>query len=155
MEQILRTIAIYGFLMVVFRISGKRTLKDITVFDFILLLVLSEGVQQALTSDDYSTLNAWVIIGTFISLDIGISLLKRRFPWLDRVMDGEPLIIVSDGVALEKRMAKERVGLDEVLEAARQNGLESLSQIKYAVLERNGSISIIPADRRRGPDALS
>jgi len=155
LEQILRTIAIYGFLMVVFRISGKRTLKDITVFDFILLLVLSEGVQQALTSDDYSTLNAWVIIGTFISLDIGISLLKRRFPWLDRVMDGEPLIIVSDGVALEKRMAKERVGLDEVLEAARQNGLESLSQIKYAVLERNGSISIIPADRRRGPDALS
>lgn len=144
MEQILRTIAIYGFLMVVFRFSGKRTLKDITVFDFILLLVLSEGVQQALTSDDYSTVNAWVIIATFISLDIGISLLKRRFTWLDRIMDGEPLIIVRDGVALEKRMAKERVGMDEVMEAARQNGLESLSQIKYAVLERNGAISIIP-----------
>lgn len=145
LEQILRTIAIYGFLMIVFRISGKRTLKDITVFDFILLLVLSEGVQQALTSDDYSTMNAWVIIATFLSLDIGMSLLKRRLPWLDRMMDGEPLILVRDGVALEKRMAKERIGMDEVLEAARQNGLESLSQIKYAVLERNGSISIIPA----------
>ncbi|MBW8889427.1 MAG: DUF421 domain-containing protein [Fibrobacteres bacterium] len=145
MEQILRTFAIYGFLMVVFRFSGKRTLKDITVFDFILLLVLSEGVQQALTSNDYSTMNAWVIIATFVSLDIGMSLLKRSFPWLDRVMDGEPLIIVRDGVALEKRMAKERIGMDDVLEAARQNGLESLSQIKYAVLERNGAISIIRA----------
>jgi uncharacterized membrane protein YcaP (DUF421 family) len=145
LEQILRTFAIYGFLMVVFRFSGKRTLKDITVFDFILLLVLSEGVQQALTSNDYSTMNAWVIIATFVSLDIGMSLLKRSFPWLDRVMDGEPLIIVRDGVALEKRMAKERIGMDDVLEAARQNGLESLSQIKYAVLERNGAISIIRA----------
>lgn len=153
MEQILRTLAIYGFLMVVFRVSGKRTLKDITVFDFILLLVLSEGVQQALTSDDFSTVNAWVIIGTFVSLDIAMSLLKRRFRWLDRVMDGEPLIIVRDGVPLEQRMSKERIDLDEVMEAARQNGLESLAQIKYAVLERNGAISIIRAADRPSPGA--
>jgi uncharacterized membrane protein YcaP (DUF421 family) len=143
LEQILRTIAIYAFLMVVFRISGKRTLKDITIFDFVLLLVISEGVQQALTSDDYSTVNAWVIIATFLSLDIGMSLLKRRFRWLDRMLDGAPLIIVRDGIPLEDRMAKERIGMDEVLEAARQAGLERLAQIKYAVLERNGSISII------------
>lgn len=143
MEQILRTFAIYAFLMVVFRISGKRTLKDITIFDFVLLLVISEGVQQALTSDDYSTINAYVIIATFLSLDIGMSLLKRRFRWLDRLMDGEPLIIVRNGIPLEERMAKERIGMDEVLEAARQAGLERLDQIKYAVLERNGSISII------------
>jgi len=145
LEQILRTIAIYAFLMIVFRISGKRTLKDITIFDFVLLLAISEGVQQALTSDDYSTINAWVIIATFLSLDIGMSLLKRRFRWLDRMLDGEPLIIVRDGIPLEDRMVKERIGIDEVLEAARQAGLERLAQIKYAVLERNGSISIIRA----------
>jgi uncharacterized membrane protein YcaP (DUF421 family) len=145
LEQILRTFAIYAFLMVVFRISGKRTLKDITIFDFVLLLVISEGVQQALTSDDFSSINAWVIIATFLFLDIGMSLLKRRFRWLDRMLDGAPLIIVRDGVPLEDRMAKERIGMDEILEAARQNGLEKLAQIKYAVLERNGSISIIRA----------
>ena len=145
MEPILRTFAIYAFLMVVFRISGKRTLKDITIFDFVLLLVISEGVQQALTSDDFSTLNAWVIIATFVSLDIGMSLLKRRFRWLDRILDGAPLIIVRNGVPLEERMARERIDMDEVLEAARQAGLERLAQIKYAVLERNGSISIIRA----------
>jgi uncharacterized membrane protein YcaP (DUF421 family) len=147
MEQILRTAAIYGFMMVVFRFSGKRTLKDITVFDFVLLLVLSEGVQQALTSDDFSTVNAWVIIATFLALNIAMSILKRRFRWLDRILDGEPLIIVRNGIALEDRMAKERVDMDEVMEAARQSGLESLDQIKYAVLERNGSISIIPAPK--------
>jgi uncharacterized membrane protein YcaP (DUF421 family) len=145
MEQILRTIGIYAFMMIVFRICGKRTLKDITVFDFVLLLVLSEGVQQALTSDDFSLVNAWVIIATFLLLDVIMSLLKRRFRILDRLMDGEPIIIVRDGVPLEKRMAKERIDMEDVLEAARQNGLESMAQIKYAVLERNGSISIIPA----------
>jgi uncharacterized membrane protein YcaP (DUF421 family) len=145
MEQILRTIGIYGFLMIAFRICGKRTLKDITVFDFVLLLVLSEGVQQALTSDDFSLMNACVITATFLFLDVAMSLAKRRFRVLDRLMDGEPVIIVRSGIPLEERMAKERIGMDEVLEAARQNGLESLDQIKYAVLERNGDISIIPA----------
>jgi uncharacterized membrane protein YcaP (DUF421 family) len=145
MEQILRTIGIYAFLMITFRICGKRTLKDITVFDFVLLLVLSEGVQQALTSDDFSLVNAWVIIATFLFLDVMMSLLKHKFRAVDRLMDGEPIIIVRGGVPLAERMAKERVDLDEVLEAARQNGLESLDKIKYAVLERNGSISIIPA----------
>jgi uncharacterized membrane protein YcaP (DUF421 family) len=145
MEQILRSIGIYAFLMIAFRICGKRTLKDITVFDFVLLLVLSEGVQQALTSDDFSLVNAWVIVATFLFLDVLMSLLKRRFRAVDRLMDGEPIIIVRSGVPLEERMAKERIDMDEVLEAARQNGLESVEQIKYAVLERNGSISIIPA----------
>lgn len=147
MEQILRTIGIYGFMMVAFRFSGKRTLKDITVFDFVLLLVLSEGVQQALTSDDYSLVNAWVIIGTFLFLDVLMSLFKRRLRWLDRMLDGEPLIIVRNGVPLEDRMSKERIDMDELQEAMRQSGLESVDQIKYAVLERNGDISIIPAGK--------
>lgn len=145
MEQMLRTIGIYAFLMVVFRISGKRALKDATVFDFVLLLVISESVQQALTGQDHSVTNAWVIIATFVLLDIGLSLLKRKLPALERLMDGSPLILVRDGVPLEDRMAKERIDLDDILEAARQQGLEGLERIRYAVLERNGSISIIPA----------
>lgn len=145
MEQIMRTVGIYAFLMLAFRICGKRTLKDITVFDFVLLMVLSEGVQQALTSDDFSLINSWVIIATFLFLDVAMSLLKRRFRAVDRLMDGEPILIVRGGVPLEKRMAKERIDMDDVLEAARQNGLETVDQIKYAVLERNGDISIIPA----------
>lgn len=117
------------------------------MFDFVLLLVLSEGLQQALTSDDYSVVNAWVIAGTFLFLDVIMSMLKRRFRPLDRLLDGEPLIIVRNGIPLEERMAKERIDMDEVMEAARQNGLEDLSQVKYAVLERNGDISIIPAEK--------
>jgi uncharacterized membrane protein YcaP (DUF421 family) len=145
MEQILRTFGIYAFLMIAFRISGKRTLKDVTVFDFVLLLVLSESVQQGLTSDDYSLMNAWVILGTFLFLDVAMSLFKRRFPRLDRIIDGEPLVIVKDGKPLEERMRKERISLDDVMEAAREKGFEKLSDIRYAVLERNGAISIIPA----------
>jgi uncharacterized membrane protein YcaP (DUF421 family) len=145
MEQILRTLGIYVFLMITFRIAGKRTLKDVTVFDFVLLLVLSESVQQALTSDDYSLVNAWVILGTFLFLDVAMSLFKRRFPRLDRLIDGEPLVIVKDGKPLEERMRKERISVEDVMESARENGYDKLSDIRYAVLERNGTISIIPA----------
>lgn len=144
MEQILRTFGIYGFLLITFRIAGKRTLKDVTVFDFVLLLVLSESVQQALTSDDYSLMNAWVILGTFLFLDVAMSLFKRRFPRLDRIVDGEPLVIVKDGKPLEDRMRKERISVDDVMESAREKGYDKLSDIRYAVLERNGAISIIP-----------
>lgn len=145
MDQVLRTLGIYLFLMIVFRISGKRTLKDVSVFDFVLLLVISESVQQALTRNDYSLTNAWIIIATFVAIDIAMSLVKRRFPAVDKVMDGASLIIVENGKPLRDRMAKERVDLDDVLEAAREKGYERLEQIKFAVLERNGSISIIPA----------
>jgi uncharacterized membrane protein YcaP (DUF421 family) len=131
--------------MITFRIAGKRTLKDVTVFDFVLLLVLSESVQQALTSDDYSLVNAWVILGTFLFLDVAMSLFKRRFPRLDRLIDGEPLVIVKDGKPLEERMRKERISVEDVMESARENGYDKLSDIRYAVLERNGTISIIPA----------
>lgn len=133
--------------MLVFRLAGKRTLKDVTVFDFVLLLVISEAVQEALTSDDYSVTNAWVIIATFVGIDITMSLVKRRFPAFDKAMDSTPLIIVENGKPHKERMAKERVEMDDLLEAMREKGYESLDQIKFAVLERNGAISLIPAGK--------
>lgn len=147
MDQIARTLGIYLFLMVVFRITGKRTLKDVTIFDFVLLLALSESVQQALTRDDNSLTNAWILISTFVAVDIAMSLVKRRFPAFDKVMDGTSLIIVEDGKPMERRMRKERIDLEDVLEAARGKGFERLEQIKYAILEKNGNISIIPAGK--------
>ena len=76
MDPVLRALAIFFFLMLVFRLSGKRTLKDITIFDFVLLLIISESVQQALLDDDYSLTNGFVVISAYVMLDIGFSLLK-------------------------------------------------------------------------------
>lgn len=145
MDAILRAAAVYVLLLVLFRISGRRTLGEMTTFDFVLVLIIGEATQQALLGEDFSVTNAFLVIATLLLMDIAMSLLKARVPLFDRIVDGVPLVLVEDGVPLRERMRRARVDTDDVLERARQlHGLERLDQIKYAVLEVNGSISIIP-----------
>lgn len=141
----MRGLAVYFFLLLVFRISGKRGLGQITTFDFVLLLIVAETTQQALVGEDFSITNAFILIATLLGAEIGLTLLKREFPRADRVLDGMPLIIFQDGKPLRERLKKERVDEEDILSAARKlHGLERLDQIKYAVLERDGGITIIP-----------
>jgi len=144
-DAVLRASAIYLFLVVILRVSGKRTLAEVTTFDFILLLIISEATQQALLGQDFSVTMALLVITTLVGLDIAFSLLQRRFTPVNRVMSGLPLVLVEDGRPLAERMRKVRVDEGEILHAARQlHGLERMEQVKYAVLETSGGISIIP-----------
>lgn len=145
MEPVLRAMAVYGFLMVVIRAAGRRTLGESTTFDFVLLLIISEATQNAMIGDDFSLTNAFLVILTLIALDIGFSLAKRRWGRLDRWVDGVPTLLVADGRPIGDRMQRARVDLDDVMEAARRiHGLERMDQVKFAVLERSGGISIVP-----------
>ena len=144
MDSVLRAAAIYIALMIIMRLAGKRSLAQITTFDFVLLLIIGEATQNALLGEDFSITNALVVIITLVTLDIGLSLLKRHSRRVDKWLDDVPLVIVEDGVALKERMDKVRVDVDDVLSAARHlQGIERLDQIRYAVLERSGGISII------------
>jgi uncharacterized membrane protein YcaP (DUF421 family) len=148
MESVLRAAAIYAFLLLIFRLTGKRSLAQITAFDFVLLLIVGEATQQALLGEDFSLINAFIVIATLMTLELGLSLLKSLFPRLDPILDSTPLVVVADGKLLDDRTRHERVDLSDVLAAARErHGIERLDQIKFAVLERSGGISIIPADR--------
>jgi uncharacterized membrane protein YcaP (DUF421 family) len=148
MESVLRAATIYAFLLIVFRITGKRTLAQITSFDFVLLLIIGESTQQALLGDDFSVINACIVIATLMCLELGLSLIKEWMPRFDPVLESTPLIIVENGRLLNERTVNERVDLNDVLAAARDHhGLERLDQIKYAVLERSGGISIVPVTR--------
>ena len=150
MDTVIRAFAIYFFLLVVFRIAGKRALVQITTFDFVLLLIIGEATQQALIGNDFSITTAWILIATLVGIDIAISLLKERFKKLERLVDGVPLVLVSNGELLRDRMEKSRVDEGDILGAARElQGLERLDQIKYAVLERSGTITIIPKESAR------
>jgi len=152
METVLHGVAIYVFLVLVFRLIGKRSLGDVTTFDFVLLLIIGESTQQALLGEDYSLTNAALMIVTLVGLDVGLSLVKQRFPRLERWLEDLPLVLVENGKPLRERLDKVRVGEDDILESARRlQGLERMEQIKYAVLERNGDITIIPAARPSGP----
>lgn len=145
MDSVLRAAAIYVFLLLVFRLSGKRSLAQITTFDFVLLLVIGEATQQALLGDDFSLTNAAVVILTLLGLDIALSLLQQRSPLMEKWLDDIPLVLVDDGTPLKDRMDKARVDESDILAAARElQGLERMDQVKYAVLERSGGISIVP-----------
>jgi uncharacterized membrane protein YcaP (DUF421 family) len=147
MDSVIRATVVYAVLLVLFRLAGKRTLAEVTTFDFVLLLIISEATQQAMVGSDNSMTNSLLLVGTLVGLNILLSELKLRFAGIERVLDGMPLLILEHGKPLVDRMAKERVDVDDVLDAAREShGLERLDQIKYAVLERDGKISIIPAD---------
>jgi uncharacterized membrane protein YcaP (DUF421 family) len=132
-------------MLAVVRASGRRTLSEMTSFDFVLLLVISEATQNAMVGNDFSLTNGALVILTLVGLDIALSLAKSRWERLDRWIDGVPTILVEDGRLLTDRMRLARVGADDILEAARVlQGLERVDQIKYAVLERDGGISVIP-----------
>jgi len=149
MNPVYRGVIIYLFLMLMFRLSGKRTLAQTTPFEFVLLLIISEVTQQALVGEDFSITAALILISTLIGTDLFFSLIKQRFKKLEKITEGVPLIILKDGKVLEKQIKKTRVQEDDILEAGRNlHGLERLDQMKYAVLEIDGTISIIPNEKQ-------
>jgi uncharacterized membrane protein YcaP (DUF421 family) len=145
MNPVLRGLVIYVFLILVFRIMGKRSLSESTTFDFVLLLIISEVTQQALVGEDYSLTGAFVLIVTLISVDLIFTFFKDHFPLFGKITEGIPLIIVDHGKPLKKRMTKCKISDEDILEAARASlGLSKMEQIKYAIVEKDGTISIIP-----------
>ncbi|MER0802969.1 YetF domain-containing protein [Pseudomonas aeruginosa] len=144
MDSVLRAAALYLVLLVLFRIAGRRSLTDITTFD-LLLMIIGEATQQALLGDDFSLVNAILVIVTLIVIDVGLSLLKLRHPKIDTLIEGSPTLIVEYGRPLRARLAEARLREEDILLAARETqGLERMEQIRFAILEKNGKISIIP-----------
>ncbi len=145
MDEVIRGVAIYAIMMLIFRFSGKRSLSEITPFDFVLLLVFSEALQSALVDDDNSLTAAVVVILTLVVLNIGMSLLKQVSPRIELLLEGVPIVVVEDGQVMHDRMRRARIDEGDILAAARQTqGIDRLDQIRSAVLERSGGISIMP-----------
>jgi uncharacterized membrane protein YcaP (DUF421 family) len=150
MDTVLRSVVVYLFVLVVFRISGKRSLSQITTFDFLLLLIISEATQQAILGNDFSIINAWVAIASLVALDILFSWIEGRSPAFSRVIGSLPVVVVEHGRLLEDHAKREGITLPEILAAGREkHGLERLEQFKYAILERHGGISVIPTENAR------
>jgi uncharacterized membrane protein YcaP (DUF421 family) len=148
MNPVVRGVLIYVFLVIIFRFIGKRSLSQSTTFDLVLLLIISEVTEQGLVGEDHSITGSIILISTLIGVDLLLSKIKNRFSLFEKVAEGMPIIIVDHGKPLDKRMEKTRVEAEDVMEAARvKHGLERMDQIKYAVVEKNGDISIIPFEK--------
>ncbi len=145
MDAVLRAVAIYFFLLVLMRVSGRRTMAQMTPFDLVLLLIVAEATQQGLLGSDFSVTNAFLVITTLVGLDVLMTFLTHRWQRLDRWVNALTIVLVQDGEVTDDRLKKARVDREDILEQARSaQGIEKMEQIKYAVLERGGAISIIP-----------
>jgi uncharacterized membrane protein YcaP (DUF421 family) len=145
MDAVIRAAAIYLFLTVLMRAAGKRQFSELTVFDFVLLLIVAEATQQGLLGQDFSVTYAILVITTLVLMDIIFSLIKQRSRFAEKVIDGVPVLLVDNGELLRGPMGRERVDEEDILSQARLlHGLERMDQVKYAILERDGKISIIP-----------
>jgi uncharacterized membrane protein YcaP (DUF421 family) len=143
MDLVLRAIFMFGFIYVLTRLIGRRELSSLEPFDLILLIVLGDAIQQGLTQDDYSVTGAVLVIGTLALLQVFTSFLSFKMPRLRPVLEGEPVIIVEDGQPIDKNLRRERLTVEEIAAQARLQQIESLDEIKWAVLETSGQISFI------------
>lgn len=146
METVLRALAIYAAILIMTRISGRRTLSQVTVFDFVLVLLIAETAQNAMVGEDGSMTNVIVLISTLILTDVLLSLAKAKAHWLNLLIDGAPTVLMRDGTPDLRAMQRSRVTIEDILQWARmQHGLSQIEQISGAVLESSGTISIIPS----------
>lgn len=148
MDSVIRAAVVYFIMLVIFRLAGNRSAANLTAFDFVLLLIVSEAIQQAMITNDYSLTNAFLLVLTLVGLDIMMSLWKQRFPLVERILDGSPILLMHEGKLHRDRMQKERVDEADILASARErHGLERMDQIKHVVVEATGGISVMPKER--------
>ena len=145
MDAILRGVVVYLLLLLIFRIAGKRSLSQVTTFDLVLTLIISESIQQALLDGDDSLTNAFLVVIALVGTDILLSHVKQRWPRVEHIIQGMPLVILEGGKPIRDRLERERVDEQDILHAARQQeGLRALQDLDYAVLETSGDITVVP-----------
>jgi uncharacterized membrane protein YcaP (DUF421 family) len=146
MEPVFRAIGCYLLLLFIVRLSGKRGLAQVTIFDLILLLLISQTVGQI--GDDSSLTTAAIIAITLVVINRANDTIAHRWADMSHVLEDAPLILIENGVVHEDRMTRMKIRLDDILENGRlDEGVERLDQIKHATLERSGAISIIAKER--------
>jgi uncharacterized membrane protein YcaP (DUF421 family) len=147
MDLVLRAIGIFFFLFILTRVIGKRELGTLQPFDLMLLIVLGDALQQGLTQDDYSVTGAFLIVGTFAVLQVSLSWVVYRFPRARPILEGEPVIVLQDGKAIEQNLKRERLTVEDITEGARRQGIAHLADVHYAILETDGTLSFLEKDK--------
>jgi uncharacterized membrane protein YcaP (DUF421 family) len=144
MDIVLRAAVAYLFILFLMRVVGKRELSSMAPSDLILLVVMGDLIQNGVTQSDYSITGVVLATSTFGLLAVLTSYVVFRSKRAKRIIEGEPVILVQNGEAIDRNLNGERLTLDDVMEEARMQQVDSLDQIKWAVLESSGAISVIP-----------
>lgn len=143
MELIVRASAIFWFLWLVVRGTGKRSLAELTPLELILIVIIGDIVQQGINQEDMSLTGAVMAVSVFVVWTLTADALARRSEQASRVISGEPVIIVQEGKPIKESLQRERLTMTDLKEAARMQGIGDLSEVKFAVLETDGEFSFI------------
>jgi uncharacterized membrane protein YcaP (DUF421 family) len=143
MDLVLRAAAVYLLILVVTRAVGRRELGHLGPADLILLVVIGDMVQQGVTQSDESLTGTAIVISTLAVLTVGSGWLSFRFRRLRPLLEGDPIVLIADGVIQERALRRQRISDSELAAEARQSSIGSLSEVRYAILEASGRISFI------------
>lgn len=147
MDIVIRAAVVFVFIWVLMRVLGRRELSSMEPFDLIMLIVIGDLIQQGVTQQDVSVTGALLAATTIGLLSLALAWLNYRFPRVRPTLEGRPVVLVEDGKAIESNLERERITLDELAAQARLKEIESIKDVRWAVLETSGAISFIPRSK--------
>ena len=150
-EVVLRTAIVYLFVVAALRLSGKREVGQMSVLELVVILIISDAVQNSMVGDNTTLWGGLVAVVTLLALDFGLKAMARRSKRVRKAVEGEPRLLVRDGRLLMRAIEEEGLEVEEVRAAVRSHGLTDVQEVRLAVLETDGSISVIPRDRETPP----
>lgn len=143
MDIVIRSIVVFTFIFALTRIVGKRELGSMEPFDLILLIVIGDLAQQGVTQSDYSVTGTVLALSSFAVMTVAVSYVSYRFRVLRPLLDGRPIVLISDGEPIEQNLRRERIAVEELAAAARLQQVARFADVRIAILETNGQISFI------------
>jgi len=143
MDIVIRAAVMYAFILLVTRVVGRRELSSLQPFDLVLLIVIGDLVQQGVTQNDFSFTGLMLAIGTIAVLQAFVSWIGYRNKDAALVLEGEPIVVVQDGACLDSNLRRERIAETEVMESAREQGIGSLDDVAWGILETSGKFTFI------------
>ncbi len=148
-EIVLRTVVVYIAVFGLLRLAGKRELGQMSVTDLVVILVIANAVQNSLNGGDTSLIGGIVAAATLVAMNVILDRFGRRVPFLERLVRSEPTLLMQDGVFIDTNLEREDISRDEIAMSAREHGIGDMKQVSEAILEPDGSISIIPNEGAR------
>jgi uncharacterized membrane protein YcaP (DUF421 family) len=145
LDLVIRSVLVYALFLGALRLAGKRELGQLTLFDLALVLLAANALQPAITGPDASIPGAVIIVVTLFLLNRGVAIARLRSARVRRILDYAPTTIATDGAWLEGAIDREGLDVEDLAAALREHGLESIEQVRLAVLEHDGSVSIVPS----------
>lgn len=141
-----RTLIVYGALLIGLRLAGKRELGQMTPFDLVVILLIANAAQNAMVGPDTSVTGGLIAAAVLVTANYGLAAARERLPVLRRAVEGTPTLLINDGKFVSEHLRREGLDEDMILMAIREHGVADLKDVRMAVLETDGSISIVPAD---------